>query len=121
MNNCLVTKLKAEVNNPNLPILKEFVELVNKDITYSYDIDVSDLVEGTKVYVRVTNTYGSNYYLDSKQYDVNGTVLKTIIPGMQFQADQNQEATTELVSGCTRITVTIDTNMSAHILVGYFE
>lgn len=121
MNICEVTRLQAIVNNPNLPILKNFVELANKDITYSNDIDVSKLPSGTEVFVSVTNTYGRNFYLSASQKDTNNTDLKTIIPGMQLQADQTKEATTELISGCTKINITIDTNRSAHILVGYFE
>ena len=39
MSKCLVTKLKASVNNPNLPVFGEFVINVNHDISNAYVLD----------------------------------------------------------------------------------
>ena len=39
MSKCLVTKLKASVNNPNLPVFGEFVINVNHDISNAHVLD----------------------------------------------------------------------------------
>lgn len=39
MSKCLVTKLKASVNNPNLPVFGEFVINVNYDISNAHELD----------------------------------------------------------------------------------